>query len=116
MANITRQYKTFSRDRLIIRNRTDANILMLSLPSNDNLKSLLISLSSQHTNRYLVTRIVQCPPDPFRPGSNMTTLFYSVAKPLIWHRNESAVSVSEERSVGDELRGKTEGDQRVNDR
>jgi len=78
--------------------------LMLSLPSNDDLKSLLTSLSTQLTNRYLVTRIIQCPPDPDQPSSNITTPLYSVAKPFVWYQNESAGVVSEEQS-GDELRG-----------
>ena len=89
--------------------------LMLSLQSNDNLKSLLTSFSTRLTNRYLVTGIIQCPPDPCQPGANITTPLYSVAKPFVWHRNESAGSVSEERS-GDELRGEKRGDQlRAND-
>jgi len=63
--------------------------LMLSLPSNDNLKSLLTSFSTRLTNRYLVTSVIQCPPDPFRPGSNITTPLYSVAKPFVWFQSES---------------------------
>ena len=78
------------------------------------LKLLLTSLSTRLTNRYLVTRIIQCPPDPSQPSSNITTPLYSVAKPFIWHRNESAGSVSER--SGGELRGETKGDQvMVND-
>ena len=76
--------------------------LMLSLPGNDDLKLLLTSLSTCLTNRYLVTRIIQCPPDPRQPGSNTTTPLYSIAKPFVWHQNEITGSVSEERS-GDEL-------------
>ena len=88
--------------------------LMLSLPSNDDLKSLLTSLSTSLTNRYLVTRIIQCP-DPRKLSSNITTPLYNIAKPFVWHQNKSAGSVSEERS-GDGLRGETQGDQvRVND-
>ena len=33
--------------------------LMLSLPSNDDLKSLLTSLSTPLTNRYFVLRVIQ---------------------------------------------------------
>ena len=84
--------------------------LILLLPSNDNFRSLLTSLSTRLTNRCLVTRIIQCLPYPHQPGSNFTTSLYSVAKPFVWHRNESARSGSDERS-GDELRGETKGDQ-----
>ena len=98
------------------RNRLDRRTVslykpeILSLP----LKSLLTSLSTGLTNKYLVTKIVQCP-NRLQPGSNITTPLYSVVKPFVWHRNECAGSVSEERS-GDELRGETQADQaRVND-
>ncbi|KIM63952.1 hypothetical protein SCLCIDRAFT_675320 [Scleroderma citrinum Foug A] len=84
--------------------------LILSLPSNDDLKSLLTSFSTRLTNRYLVTSIIQCLPDPLEPGSNITTPLYTIAKPFVWHRNESTGSVLEERS-GDKLRGETKGDQ-----
>jgi len=83
---------------------------MMSLPSNDDFKSLLTSCSTRFTNRYLVTKIIQCPPDPEQPDSNITTPLYSVAKPLVWHRNESASSVAGERS-GDESGAETEDDQ-----
>jgi len=43
------------------------------------------------------------------PVTNITTPLYSVAKPFVWHRNESVGSVSG--AVGDELRGETNGDQ-----
>ena len=87
---------------------------ILSLPSNDVLKSLLTSFSTRLTNRYLVTRIIQCLPDPLEPRLNTTPL-YTVVKPFVWHRNESTSSVLEERS-GDELRGETKGYQvRAND-
>ena len=59
---------------------------MLSLASNNDLKSLLTSFSTRLTDRYLVTEIIQCPPDPRQPGSNVTTPLYSVAKPFVWHR------------------------------
>ena len=68
--------------------------LILSLPSNDDLKSLLNSFSTRLTNRYLVTRIIQCPLDPLEPGSDIATPLYSVAKPFVWHQNESTGSVS----------------------
>ena len=84
--------------------------LGLSLPSNDDFKALLVSLSTRLTNRYLVTRVIQCLADPRRPGSG-TTHWYNIAKPFVWHRNECAGSV-----VVREQRGETQGDQaRVND-
>jgi len=81
------------------------NSLILSLPSDDNFKSLLTSLSTRLTNRCLVTRIIRRLPDPDQPGSNITTSLYSVAKPFVWHRYESAGSGSDERS------GETKGAQ-----
>ena len=120
MADITlRQHKLSSMDRVMAWNRTyfrHLNLykpLMLSLPSNDDLKSLLTLFSTRLTNRYLVTRIIRCLPDPCQPGSNITTPLYSVAKPFVWHRNQSTGSVSEERS-DDELRGETSDQVRVN--
>ena len=102
-------------DHVLAWNRTDNNFLnlykplMLSLPSNDELKSLLASFSTRLTNRYLVTRVIQYAPDPYQPGSNITTPLYSVAKTLVWHRNERPDSVSEERS-GHESGAETEND------
>ena len=61
--------------------------LGLSLPSNDDYKSLLVSFSTRLTNRYLITRVIQCSPDPRRPGSG-TTHWHNIAKPFVWHRNE----------------------------
>ena len=87
-----RQHKLSSEDYVMAWNRTYLRPLnlykpvMLSLPSNDDLKSLLTLFSTRLTNRYLVTRIVQCPPDPFQPDSKTTTPVYSVAKPFVWHR------------------------------
>ena len=88
------------------------NSLILLLPSNDNFKSLLTSLSTRLTNRCLVTRIIQCPPDPRQPSSNITTYLYSIEKPFVWHRNESTGSGSDERS-DDELQGEMKGEVRV---
>jgi len=109
-ADITpRQHELSSKDHVMAWNRTNFSHLdlykplMLSLPSNDDLKSLLTSLSTRLTNRSLVIRIIQCPPDPCQHGSNITTPFYSIAKPFVWHRNESAGSGSDKQS-GDELR------------
>ncbi|KIM68269.1 hypothetical protein SCLCIDRAFT_1209685, partial [Scleroderma citrinum Foug A] len=65
--------------------------LGLSLPSNDYFKSLLVSISTRLTNRYLITMVIQCPPDPRRPGSD-TTHWCNIAKPFVWHRNEDAGS------------------------
>ena len=76
--------------------------LCLSLPINHNIKTLLTSLSIRSTNRYLVTRVIQCPPDPRWPDSSRsTTPFCAFALPFIWSPNEGADSVSEEWS-GDE--------------
>ncbi|KIM56529.1 hypothetical protein SCLCIDRAFT_1220331 [Scleroderma citrinum Foug A] len=63
-----------------------------SLPSNDDFKSLLVSLSTRYINKYLITTVVQCPPDPRQPGSG-TTYWYKSAKPFVWHRNEGGGSV-----------------------
>ncbi|KIM62503.1 hypothetical protein SCLCIDRAFT_804582 [Scleroderma citrinum Foug A] len=40
--------------------------LYLSLPSNPNFNSLLASLSTQLTNKYLITRVIECATD--HPG------------------------------------------------
>ncbi|KIM61303.1 hypothetical protein SCLCIDRAFT_1216075 [Scleroderma citrinum Foug A] len=61
--------------------------LGLSLPSNDNFNSSLVSLSTRLTNRCLVTRVIECPPDPRLYGSS-TAYWYNIAKPFVWHRNE----------------------------
>ena len=60
--------------------------LGLSLPSDDDFKSLLASFSTRLTNRYLITGVIQCPPDPRESGS-LPRHWYSVAKPFVWHRN-----------------------------
>ena len=93
MADISpRQHKISSMDRVEVWNDTDARHfesykpLMLSLAINDDLKSLLTSFSTRLTDRYLVTEIIQCPPDPRQPGSNITTPLYRVAMPFVWHR------------------------------
>jgi len=103
-------------DHVLARKRTgDCDLtlykpLMLSLPSNDDLKSLVASFSTRLANRYLITRIIQCPPDPRRPSSTITIPLYAVEKPLIWHRNESTSFVAEEWS-SDESRAEMEDDQ-----
>ena len=76
----------------------------LSLPTDDVVKILLTCLSIRLTNRYLVTRVIQCPgPDPH--GADSSTLpLCAFAKPIVWNRNNVAGSVSEERS-GDEIMG-----------
>ncbi|KIM53204.1 hypothetical protein SCLCIDRAFT_1223016, partial [Scleroderma citrinum Foug A] len=56
------------------------------ISSMDRVESLLTSFSTRLTGRYLVTEIIQCPPDPRQPGSNITTPLYRVAKPFVWHR------------------------------
>ena len=60
--------------------------------SNDEFKSLLVSFSARLTNRYLVTCVIECPPDPHLGGSS-TTFWYNIAKPFVWHRNQDADSV-----------------------
>ncbi|KIM61357.1 hypothetical protein SCLCIDRAFT_908621 [Scleroderma citrinum Foug A] len=80
----------YQRDRNRVLARLNANDfievykpLCLSLPSNDGVKTRLTSLSTRSTNRYLVTRVIQCPPDPCRLGSSITP-FCIFAKPFIW--------------------------------
>jgi len=110
------QHKISSMDHVPARNQTNNHHmllykpLMLSLPSNDGLKSLLTSFSTRLTNRYLVTKIIQCLPDPRQRSSTITIPLYSIEKPFVWHRNESASSVAEEWS-GDESGAETEDDQ-----
>jgi len=118
MADITpRQHKISIMDYVAASNWTHFSRLklykplMLSLPSNDTFKSLLTSCSTRLTNRYLVTRIIQCPPDPDQPGSNITiVLLCTIEKLFIWHRNESNSSVAEEWS-GNGSGPETEDDQ-----
>ena len=88
---IPRQHNISSVDHVIARHLVDVqrylNLykpLMLSLPINNDFRSLLTSLSTPLTNRYLVTRVIQCSdgdPDP----SAMKYL-YDVAKPFVWQR------------------------------
>ena len=61
----------------------------LSLPSNDDFKSLLVSLSIRLANRYLITRVIHCRSKSHLPGSE-TTGIYNVTKPLVWHRYEGS--------------------------
>ena len=106
MADITpRQHKISS----MVRRKADNmnmvyddlhKLLMLSLPSNNDLKSLLTSLSTRLTNRYLVTRVIQYSDGP-------GPCVCDIARPFVWYRNESASSASEERA-GDEFRAETE--------
>ena len=77
--------------------------LCLSLPTNDVVKTLLTVLSIRLANRYLVTRVIQCPRDPDWADSSILPLC-AFAKPIVWSRSEGAGSVSEERS-GDEKMG-----------
>ena len=76
--------------------------LCLSLPMNDDVKTLLASLSTWLTNGYLVTRVIQCPTDPCWPGSSTsTTPFCTFVKPFIWRQNAGTDSVLEEQSGGE---------------
>ena len=72
--------------------------LGLSLPSNDDFKSLLVSFSTRLPDRYLITMVIQCPSDPRQSGSG-TTLWYNIIKPFVWHRNEGAGEESSDRKV-----------------
>jgi len=67
--------------------------LGLLLPSNDEFKSLLVSFSARLTNRYLVTCVVECLPDPDGWPDSSTIYLYNVAKPFVWHRNQDADAV-----------------------
>ncbi|KIM68396.1 hypothetical protein SCLCIDRAFT_20314 [Scleroderma citrinum Foug A] len=108
-----RQYRIYSVDYALVCNLTNVRHLnslkpvVLSLPSDDNLKSLLNSFSTRLTNKYLVTKVTQYF-DYFL--SRKTRYLCDIAKPYVWYRNESAGSTSEERS-GDGLRAETEGDE-----
>ncbi|KAL4075403.1 heterokaryon incompatibility protein-domain-containing protein [Scleroderma yunnanense] len=55
--------------------------LGLSLPSHQNFNSLLASLSTRLTNRYLVIRVIQCATSTFDP----TTPLCTFARPLVWN-------------------------------
>ncbi|KIM50794.1 hypothetical protein SCLCIDRAFT_758059 [Scleroderma citrinum Foug A] len=67
--------------------------LGLSPPSNDEFKSLLVSFSTRLTNRYLVTRVIQCSADARMYGSSVTTRWCNIAKPFVWYRNKGAGAV-----------------------
>ncbi|KAL4062249.1 heterokaryon incompatibility protein-domain-containing protein [Scleroderma yunnanense] len=90
--------------------------IMWSLPSNDNVNTLLASLSTRFINGYLVTRVIECPTVPPEGFSNPATFYRSsdepitfnpliplcdFAKPFIWYRHEIVDSVSEEWSDDD---------------
>ena len=70
--------------------RRECKLLGLSLPINDEFKSLLVSFSARLTNRYLVTCVVEHTPDPLWLGSRETDHEYNFAKPFVWHRNQEA--------------------------
>ena len=83
----------------------------LSLPDNHDVKTLLYSQSTRLTNRYLVTRVIQCPIDPSGEissspsitsiqcpivglvsgldtnSSSVATHLCLFAKPFVWHRD-----------------------------
>ncbi|KAL4064876.1 heterokaryon incompatibility protein-domain-containing protein [Scleroderma yunnanense] len=60
-----------------------------SLPSNHNFNSLLASLSTQLTNKYLVTRVISGKISrPFLPFSETKIHLYAIAKPFTWHQDE----------------------------
>jgi len=72
--------------------RRECKLLGLSLPINDEFKSLLVFFSARLTNRYLVTCVVECP-DPDDWSDSSTTYLYNIAKPFVWHRNQDADAV-----------------------
>ena len=72
--------------------------LGLSLPSNDDFKSLLVSLSTRLTDRYLITAVIQCDRNPRYCGSGSKSRWYNIVKPFVWDRNKGAGSV-----VGEQL-------------
>ena len=72
----------------------------LSLPSNHTFHSLLASLSPRFTNKYLVTRVVQCRRGEYcvgilglvsdgrlvwGPNVGTTMTFCTIRKPFVWH-------------------------------
>ncbi|KAL4068376.1 heterokaryon incompatibility protein-domain-containing protein [Scleroderma yunnanense] len=84
--------------------------LGLSVPSNHDFNSLLASLSTRLTNRYLVIRVIHCATVPSSEPSrqwpllarlyrspifNPTTPLCTIAKPFVWHRDEGTGSASE---------------------
>ena len=94
MVDITpRQHKLSSEDRVMARDWTDFlplyiyKPLMVSLPSDDDLKSLLTSLSTRLTDGYLVTRVIQYSGDP---DSSIIRYLCDIAKPFVWYQNQSA--------------------------
>ncbi|KAL4070146.1 heterokaryon incompatibility protein-domain-containing protein [Scleroderma yunnanense] len=91
----------------------------LSLPSNPGFTSLLASLSTRLTNRYLVTRVIQCTTVPSSESSRQfshhpsshkplaldsKTPLCTIAKPFVWHQDKGAGSVSMDSWSGDESR------------
>ncbi|KAL4070100.1 hypothetical protein V8B97DRAFT_2047969 [Scleroderma yunnanense] len=83
--------------------------VMLSLPSNDDVNTLLASLSTRFINRYLINRVIECPPVPpdefssstmlYRSSDGSTTLNSMVplcnfVTPFVWYRREAVDSGS----------------------
>lgn len=91
--------------------------ISLSLLTNDYVNSILAFLSAQFTNKYLVTRVIQCnqtaPRRGFWGGLMCTELFHimylivelgnvsytaiplcTFATPFVWHRDDNASSTS----------------------
>ncbi|KAL4062633.1 heterokaryon incompatibility protein-domain-containing protein [Scleroderma yunnanense] len=77
--------------------------LGLSLPSNHDVISLLISLSTRLTNKYLVVSLIQCTTMTVSGGPSFTSTIDPTTplcifrKPFIWHRGEDAGSASGQR-------------------
>ncbi|KAL4072768.1 heterokaryon incompatibility protein-domain-containing protein [Scleroderma yunnanense] len=84
--------------------------LGLSLPSNYDFNSSLASLSNRLTNKYLVVRVIQCATVSYseswagKSREDLTGSFTSdptiplciIAKPFVWHQDESADDASME--------------------
>ena len=115
MADIVpRQHKISSKDHVMARNRTDSRFLnlykplVLSLPSNEDLMSLLTSLSTRLTNRYLVRRVLQ-----YSKGRHSSTMayLYDIAMPFVWYQRSAGSASDEWLRDESQLRAWTEGDQ-----
>jgi len=113
-----RQHKISSMNSVVAQNQMHHGVssrlykpLMLSLPSNNDLKSLLAFLSSTRlANRYFIARVIQYSKYKYPYYESPMACMCDIAKPFVWYRHESAGSASEVR-LGDELRGEMGGDQ-----
>ena len=60
--------------------------LMLSLPSNEDIKSLLTSLSTPLSSRYLVRRVIKY---SINWDLGIRAQLCDIAKPFVWYRTET---------------------------